>query len=576
MHRSLLAVLIVAMVAAFLAGASAASRAAAAFTPTFEDAACPMPLPQGQLAHNVRCGYLTVQETHGNDDGRTLKLAVAILKSTAAKPEPDPVVYLTGGPGAPALEGEFQGLGEATTAAFIQSKRDFIFFDQRGTGHSQPALNCPETAHVLLDSLAANRTPAEQRAANDEALLDCHDRLVAEGVNLNAYNSRESAYDIADLMSALGYDEYNLFGTSYGPRLELTAMREVPQRIRSVILDSPLAVNANGPVDQAADLQRSLNEVFHACSSDRACHTAYPDFEQQFWEVVRRANEHPIEVQIKDADGKPIDIKISGGQILNGVFVALYNNSTISVLPLATDQIYKGNYGIVALLAQQIVFAFSDEAAAMTTSVNCSEEIPFLTADVLKSATAGVRQEIVDAEVGITNEAGRLDELALCKAWGAPPPSAIENQAVVSDIPTMIFDGQFDPITPPRYGQLAAEKLFRNYVFQFPTSGHGVTYQQYDCASSMIAAFLADPETRPNASCIAGIGPLEFAIGDQATPAPPPATPAATPAGVSPPETGARETPPPPARFNVETLALLAIGACSMLLGAVFTRRRSR
>jgi pimeloyl-ACP methyl ester carboxylesterase len=573
MRRSLLVMLMVAVAAALSVAVHAPERASAAFTPTFEDAACPMPLPEGQVAANVRCGYLTVQETHGKDDGRTLKLAVAILKSTSAKPEPDPVVYLTGGPGAPALEGEFQGLGEAKTAAFIQSKRDFIFFDQRGTGHSQPALDCPETAHVLLDALAANRTAAEQRAANDEALLACRGRLISDGVNLNAYNSRESAHDIADLMSALGYDEYNLYGTSYGPRLELTAMREVPQHIRSVILDSPLAVNANSLVDQPADLQRSLNEVFHACSSDRECHTAYPDFEQQFWEVIRRANEHPIEVQINDADGKPIDIKISGRQILNGVFVALYNDSTISVLPLATDAIYHGNYGIVALLAQQIVFAFSDEAAGMTTSVDCSEEIPFLTADLLESASEGVRQEILDAEVGVTTEAARLDELALCKAWGTPPPPALENQAVASDIPTMVLDGQFDPITPPRYGALAAEKLSRSYVFQFPTSGHGVTYQQYACASSMIASFLAEPETKPNASCIAGIGPLEFAIGDQATPTP---QPAGTPSGVTPPETGTASPPATPPRFNIETLALLAIGACSMLLGAVFTRRRSR
>ena len=141
----------------------------------------------------------------------------------------------------------------------------------------------------------------------------------------------------------------------------------------------------------------------------------------------------------------------------------------------------------------------------------------------------------------------------------------------------MVFDGQFDPITPPRYGQLAAEKLSRSYVFQFPTSGHGVTYQQYDCASSMIAAFLAKPETKPNASCIATIAPLDFTIGEPASPATPQpaATPASTPVGVTPPETGAPQPSAPP-RFNIETLALLAFGAASMLLGAAFTGRRSR
>ena len=96
MRRLVLAVLIVAIVATFSVAEVHPTGVAAAFTPTFEEAACPMPLPQGQLAANVRCGYLTVEETHGKDDGRTLKLAVAILKSTAAKSENSvPIFWLS-------------------------------------------------------------------------------------------------------------------------------------------------------------------------------------------------------------------------------------------------------------------------------------------------------------------------------------------------------------------------------------------------------------------------------------------------------------------------------------------------
>jgi pimeloyl-ACP methyl ester carboxylesterase len=335
----------------------------------------------------------------------------------------------------------------------------------------------------------------------------------------------------------------NLYGTSYGPRAILAAMRETPQHIRSVVLDSPMALQANSGIDQAPDLQRSLREVFDACAADAKCHAAYPRFEDQYWVDIKRANERPIDVEIRDAEGKPLAIKISGNTLLSGTFLALYDTSVIRVLPFATDAIANGNNGVVALLAQELTLAFPGWADGMGTSVQCNEEIPFYTAELMRGANKGVRQEIIDAEVGTSTQAALDDALALCRAWGTPKPRPQENQAVVSGIPALVLDGQFDPIAPPNYGKLAAEKLSRSYVFEFRSSGHGVTYQQYDCATGMITQFLAQPTSRPDSGCLASIKPLDFVIGEAPQPAPtePPVavTPAVRPpSGISAPDTG--------------------------------------
>ncbi|MEX2245529.1 MAG: alpha/beta fold hydrolase [Dehalococcoidia bacterium] len=540
---------------------------ASAAAPVFEDAPCPMPIPDGQRPEDVRCGFLTVPEFHANDNGRTLKLAVAVIKSTSPNPAPDPVVYLTGGPGAPALDGELQGLGQAGYGDFVQSTRDFIFFDQRGTGYSEPGLYCPETLDLTLENLVLGRTLEEAEANNDQKLLACRDRLLAEGVDLAAYNSAESAHDIAGLVNALGYDDYNLYGTSYGTRLALTAMREAPEHIRSVVLDSTVPVQIDLPAEIARDFERSLGEVFDGCRTQPSCQAAYPDLEGTWWDLINRSNANPIEITIKDRDDQPVDIKITGNDLQGGAFTSLYNASIIGLLPFASDDIAKGNTGILTLLAQELVFAFGGFADAMSTSVTCAEETPFITPSDVSAGNRGVRPEIIEAGIGIST----LDELRrareFCEAWGVPAASAEEATAVTSNIPALILGGQFDPITPPHFGALAGRTLSRSHFFQFPASGHGVIYEQHDCSASMVAEFLARPANEPDSSCIAAIAPLEFVVPEEdAGPSLPPPLP--PPTGVIfAPDTGAGPDNAEAAGIAGVIAVLLGSGAFLCALG---------
>ena len=62
----------------------------------------------------------------------------------------------------------------------------------------------------------------------------------------------------------------------------------------------------------------------------------------------------------------------------------------------------------------------------------------------------------------------------LCAEWGVAPADAAEREPVVSDVPTLILTGEFDPITPPAWARLAAETLTNSYYYEFPGLGHGV------------------------------------------------------------------------------------------------------
>ncbi|NJL49949.1 MAG: alpha/beta hydrolase [Leptolyngbyaceae cyanobacterium SM2_5_2] len=210
------------------------------------------PFPQGATeGTDYECGYLTVPELHAQPDGNTIQVGIVILKSLQPNPA-EPLVMFQGGPGGSSID-IFAGMfanatyderteallqnsdnevtqrvrarAGAALAQLLRRDRDLIIFEKRGNRYSKPELTCARDNGTAVP--------------NDEleALRECRDRLTAKGINLAAYNSVESARDVAALIDTLGYDQVNLYGVSYGTTLVQHIMRLYPNRIRSIILD---------------------------------------------------------------------------------------------------------------------------------------------------------------------------------------------------------------------------------------------------------------------------------------------------------------------------------------------------
>ena len=194
------------------------------------------PIPALQTA---RCGYLVVPENRSKLGGRAIRLAVAIVPAASAAPQPDPVVFMTGGPGAAAiLDTPF------LVDAGINRDRDLIIMTQRGSLFSDPDLNCPELDQFYARQVGllydAPSTGREQAAAGKA----CRDRLAAEGVDLSAYNTTENAADFADLRHVLGIEAWNVYGYSYGTDLALTYLRDHPEGHSPLIPSLPRILSA--------------------------------------------------------------------------------------------------------------------------------------------------------------------------------------------------------------------------------------------------------------------------------------------------------------------------------------------
>jgi pimeloyl-ACP methyl ester carboxylesterase len=182
---------------------------------------------------------------------------------------------------------------------------------------------------------------------------------------------------------------------------------------------------------------------------------------------------------------------------------ALQDTGSIPSLPLLIASTAAGNNDLLTVAFGQFA-APSSTAQGVYYAVLCNEEVPFVTPEIVAAATAGVREEI--KKVSLAFETQPLFDI--CAFWGSPPPAAIENQPVVSDIPTLILSGEYDPLTPPAFGQLVAQTLSHSSFFEFPGFGHGALGS--DCSVDLARAFLTDPSQPVDGSCVAAIPPPQF------------------------------------------------------------------
>lgn len=490
--------------AAALLGLVAASISAAAVCaqeppPRFEASECPFPGGEWLQRERIDCGYLIVPERRGLEGSPSLRIAVAVARSTSESPRPDPVVFLTGGPGASSLSGMRPRLAGGLWRE-LRAERDLVFLDARGTGYSDPEF-CPELSAALYQLSFEAMPETERQRRSRLAMSQCRDEMIASGVDLGAYHSAIAARDLADLRVALGYDQWNLYGASYGTRLALVTMRDAPQGIRSVILVAVIPPNA--AEQRLTNYDRAISHLFHACAADRECAAGYPDLERRFYAMLEDLERDPLDIAVPRSAVLPTGQVIFGGDAAAAaIWEALYRAYTIPLIPLLIQVFEARNRDALrALLDALAERGPSRLSRGLYLSVECYERAPYLTPEAM---AADAERAPRLAPYGDLFRALLED----CDAWHEFRASPAELAAVASEIPTLILTGSFDPVTPPTWGRLAAETLPNSYYVEARTGGHGPPNDA--CIRQITRDFLSAPHTPPDASCNDARAPVKF------------------------------------------------------------------
>lgn len=482
------------------------------YTPGLEKASCWFDIPDGV---SVDCGFVIVPEDRSGDPSHTIRLAYAVYHSTGFSASPYPVIFLQGGPGGEAVKLSADAY-PYLVAPFVE-KHDFIAFDQRGTGLSEPALNCDELTKTFSQDIHGLIPGSTRSLVYSNSILSCRGLMSSQGINLNAYTTIASAADVRDLLSVLGYEKADLYGASYGTRLAQVIMRDDPEIVNSVVLDSVVPIETNFFSAFPDSIESALGKLFQACAADPNCNAAYPGLESTFWDLLAQLDAQPVSITTSSYPNGTITEKVDGSTFMDVILGSLKQSDLIATAPQTIYRFKDGDYSTLIVAQSSLPFTFQDISPGLYISMMCHEHILATTPDQLQAAVSG-RQDIREyAWLPFYGDAAQLFQT--CKSWGAEGPRQGENDPFTSDIPTLIITGKYDPTTPPMYAQQVAGHLSHSYYFEFPNQGHTPTAADASgCAMDTVLAFLDNPSVEPDRSCLENMQDVHFLIPYTGTP----------------------------------------------------------
>ncbi|MBI1280589.1 MAG: alpha/beta fold hydrolase [Anaerolineaceae bacterium] len=465
----------------------------------FEPDACPF---QQVSQYPIDCGWLIVPEDYAKPDGTHIRLAVATIHSLNPEKATDPVVYVAGGPGgafvktAPLLIYQF-GL------AALLSERDIVVLDQRGAGLSQPSIQC-RTFSSFVDFMQQTNAAIFPPPEYVDVLGACRDKWLSDGINPSLYTAQQNAADFNALREAMGYSAVNLYGTSFGTRVALMALRDHSQGIRSVILDSTLPPQVNPLEATAAIFDRAFGTLEQRCANDFICNAAYPNLRETYLKTFQQLKELSPSVIVS---GK--QFTISAKLFEEAVSGQLINATSIETLPGFIYSVASGDYSAFSADLEPKLRAAPEQMpdVGLLITMACPEH---LTTNIERIRTA--LDEYPEAFRNPDPFSGE-NGYRLCQMAGKTGSAA--SSPAVSDVPVLLLAGQFDPLTPPEWAHLAAETLSHSRIYEFPNMGHVVSSDL--CAQTIMASFIRNPTELPNSTCLASVTSPAFTLTITAT-----------------------------------------------------------
>lgn len=442
-------------------------------------------LTDPKQTEDAQCGVLQVPQDRSNPTGTKINLQVTILSAKQAKDKELPIFHLEGGPGGSAIT----NWGKVWYTAYRQLREhhDVVLIDQRGIGQST-SLQCTEISDASVTDLEQAYTPDQDRKLTADRIKQCLTRL-SRTVDPAFFTSTIMADDTDDVRAALGFDQIDIFGNSYGTWLGQIYLGRHGDHVHAIVLDSVVGPWNDYLLDAANNADAALARIFDLCRQDAQCASIYPDSRGQLQTLLKTLEVKPVTV---GSEATPV--VITAGRLLGAIRQMMYQADFIGVIPSEIDKASKGDLKTFANVLMQVAKASPEVSIGLYYSVNCSESLPFYTPDLIKKFQKG-------AFFGADKDS--IAELSeICGLWRSAEVSAADVAPVKSDRPTLILSGGFDPVTPISYGQEAHKRLTNSTLAIFPYHAHGPMATS-KCAQNMVVAFFDAPDKPVDTSCTA-------------------------------------------------------------------------
>jgi pimeloyl-ACP methyl ester carboxylesterase len=424
---------------------------------------------------DIKCGSINVPVDYENPENGTMNLAYLVLACNGPACKDDPLVFLQGGPG-----GSATALSEFWQSSPLRTDRDIILVDQRGTGYSNA--QCPWLGESYFNILKADLTPEEETIRILEKTAVCKEEMKEKGLRAHIFNSIVSVKDLERLRLVLNYNEWNLYGASYGSRLALTYMREQPEPIRAVIMQGIFPPEVNMYENVLTNFKRSLELLMTKCENEPYCNSAYPNFRSGYWELLSKLRTDPVEL----SDGFVLNAQ---DFILLSHFM-LYQASTAGRIPAIVSSLETDTPNLefeLGILRNTLNII----NGPVYLSVMAYEELPF-------SGLKHISDELQNSPELDPGHALFMGDPVVLSNWHSFRAPPIESIPVKSDLPVLLLNGELDPITPPTNAKELERHLLNLDKYTFANQGHSFFNT---CFFQMTRSFLNDPAKELIGNC---------------------------------------------------------------------------
>jgi pimeloyl-ACP methyl ester carboxylesterase len=427
-----------------------------------------------------RCGMLEVPLDYDDPTGQQIRIALARVRHTVPEAEYQGVMLVN--PGGPGGSGSIYSVLGQFVPDDAGAAYDWIGFDPRGVGSSRPALSCipryfgPDRPPYVpkTEALEAKWLARAERYAN--ACQESAPELLPHMTTV------DTVRDMDSIRQALGVQEINFYGFSYGTYLGQVFATMFPGVLRRVVFDGtvdPRDVWYQLNLEQDIGFDRNIRIWFHWVAAHRRAYRlgrTEEAVERKYLQAQRTLKRHPAGGIVGPSEWA--DIFLYSGYF-DGLWPYLGN--------VFSSWVHRGAESKLIGAFRAFDAPGYDNPYAVYLAVECTD------AQWPQDWATWSDDNWATHEIAPLITWGNAWFNAPCFFWPAPASSPVT--VVGDDTPALMISQTLDAATPYE-GSLYVRSLFDNAALVAEVGGitHAGSLGGNACVDDRIAAFLATGE----------------------------------------------------------------------------------
>ncbi|HEY7008444.1 MAG TPA: alpha/beta hydrolase [Jatrophihabitantaceae bacterium] len=434
------------------------------------------------------CGQLSVPLDYAHPSGGRITVFVVRIHDTD---NTNPIGSLLTNPGGPGVSGYLFALGLLSEIPqSVIKKFDLIGFDPRGVGLSnQIACTTDKQKDVLYNQAPDATTSAGFSEAQAEAKRFANACLTKYGTSLRYYNTENTARDMDQIRRALGEDQMNYLGFSYGTELGWVYAHLFPSTTRAIVLDGAVDPDVTSVAFSGIQVQgfeKAFDQFAAYCKTATPC-KQLSDPREAVEQITARARANPIATKSNR--------KLTENLAYTGVLQALYSKSSWPRLATGLITATNGDGTGLLALADEYNQRFANGRYANwqdpNTVINCNDSAPGPSDATIRSTAAqwAVKYPLF----------GRwsASELFTCQSWQphrtiTPRPNAPTAEKV------LVVGNLHDPATPYRGAVDLTRDLGNAELLTWNGEGHTSYLGGSTCVNNYVNRYLLSLKVPPD------------------------------------------------------------------------------